>query len=111
MWSVGTILAALVRCRCCCYAAALSLLFFTRLFPLTASAARQIFRREHFFRGRDNEDQLLKIVKVLGTDDFERYLNTYRLFLQTYNDDLLQRYACMHSAFICLCREAPVADG
>ena len=52
----------------------------------------QIFRREHFFRGRDNEDQLLKIVKVLGTDDFERYLTQYRLFFQTYNDDLLQRY-------------------
>ena len=67
------------------------LLFFTRLFPLTASAARQIFRREHFFRGRDNEDQLLKIVKVLGTDDFERYLTAYRLYLQTYNDELLQR--------------------
>ncbi|RPD64081.1 Pkinase-domain-containing protein [Lentinus tigrinus ALCF2SS1-7] len=63
LWSVGTILAAL------------------------------IFRREHFFRGRDNEDQLLKIVKVLGTDDFERYLTTYRLYLQTYNDDLLQSYA------------------
>ncbi|TFK89579.1 kinase-like protein [Polyporus arcularius HHB13444] len=63
LWSVGTILAAL------------------------------IFRREHFFRGRDNEDQLLKIVKVLGTDEFERYLTTYGLYLQTYNDDLLQSYA------------------
>ncbi|RDX50890.1 kinase-like protein [Lentinus brumalis] len=62
LWSVGTILAAL------------------------------IFRREHFFRGRDNEDQLLKIVKVLGTDDFERYLTTYGLYLQTYNDGLLQSY-------------------
>ncbi len=61
--------------------------------PLTANAARQIFRREHFFRGRDNEDQLLKIVKVLGTDEFERYLTTYGLYLQTYNDDLLQRCA------------------
>ena len=58
-----------------------------------------IFRREHFFRGRDNEDQLLKIVKVLGTDDFERYLTQYRLFFQTYNDDLLQRYVfCMSPA-------------
>ena len=29
----------------------------------------QIFRREPLFHGHDNYDQLLKIVKVLGTDD------------------------------------------
>ncbi|KAH9851968.1 kinase-like protein [Lenzites betulinus] len=54
--------------------------------------ASMIFRRENFFRGRDNDDQLLKIVKVLGSDDFERYLATYRLYLQTYDEELLQSY-------------------
>lgn len=32
-----------------------------------------LFRREPFFRGKDNEDQLGKIVSVLGTRDFLPY--------------------------------------
>lgn len=51
----------------------------------------QIFRKEHFFRGRDNEDQLLRILKVLGTDAFERYLEKYGLFIRTDNPGILQR--------------------
>lgn len=52
---------------------------------------QQIFRKEYFFRGRDNEDQLLRILKVLGTDSFERYLEKYGLYIQTDNRALLQR--------------------
>jgi len=63
LWSVGCILAAL------------------------------LFRKEAFFRGRDNEDQLLKIVKVLGTDNFEQYLFTYNLCLVNVNDELVQQHA------------------
>ena len=33
-----------------------------------------IFRREPFFRGKDNRDQLVKIVSVLGTDGLVRFL-------------------------------------
>lgn len=33
-----------------------------------------LFRREPFFRGKDNEDQLGKIVSVLGTRDFLPYV-------------------------------------
>jgi hypothetical protein len=29
----------------------------------------QIFRKEPFFHGHDNADQLVKIAKVLGTDE------------------------------------------
>jgi len=54
--------------------------------------ASMIFRKENFFRGRDNEDQLLRILKVLGTDSFERYLEKYGLFIQTDNRALLQSY-------------------
>ncbi|OBZ73748.1 Casein kinase II subunit alpha [Grifola frondosa] len=54
--------------------------------------ASMIFRKEHFFRGRDNEDQLLKILKVLGTEEFGRYLTTYSLYLQAYNQELVQSY-------------------
>lgn len=83
IWSVGCILASLVH------------------FLLASAKADfldlqhvQIFRREHFFRGRDNEDQLLKILRVLGTDNFEQYLTVYSLFLRTENSDLLYRYVC-----------------
>lgn len=54
--------------------------------------ASMIFRKEHFFRGRDNEDQLLRILKVLGTDAFERYLEKYGLYLQADNAALLESY-------------------
>jgi len=36
-----------------------------------------IFRREPFFRGKDNSDQLVKIVHVLGSDDFFSFVNKY----------------------------------
>jgi len=54
--------------------------------------AAMIFGKEHFFRGRDNEDQLLRIMKVLGTDSFEKYLDKYGLFFNTMNKGLLESY-------------------
>jgi casein kinase II subunit alpha len=36
-----------------------------------------IFRKEPFFRGNDNKDQLVKIAKVLGTDDLDAWLDKY----------------------------------
>ncbi|KAH8104098.1 kinase-like protein [Cristinia sonorae] len=62
------------------------------LWSVGCMLASMIFRKEHFFRGRDNEDQLLRILKVLGTDSFERYLEKYGLFIQTDNRALLQSY-------------------
>jgi len=46
--------------------------------------ASMIFRKEPFFHGHDNYDQLLRIAKVLGTDDLNEYLHKYRIEL----DDL-----------------------
>lgn len=37
----------------------------------------QIFRKEPFFHGHDNYDQLVKITKVLGTEDLYAYLEKY----------------------------------
>lgn len=42
----------------------------------------KIFRREPFFHGHDNEDQLVKIAKVLGTDALYEYLQKYGLVLR-----------------------------
>lgn len=43
--------------------------------------AEMLFRTFPFFRGEDNEDQLLRIVSVLGTDDFVQYLRKYDIHL------------------------------
>ncbi|KAG0669348.1 Casein kinase II subunit alpha [Maudiozyma exigua] len=43
--------------------------------------ASMIFQKEPFFHGTSNTDQLVKIVRVLGTDDFEKYLKKYEIEL------------------------------
>lgn len=40
-----------------------------------------IFEREPFFKGDDNNDQLVKIVRVLGSDKFEKYVDKYEVEL------------------------------
>jgi len=54
--------------------------------------ASMIFRKEHFFRGSDNDDQLLKIMKTLGTERFDLYLKTYSIHYSTDVDNLLVNY-------------------
>ena len=39
--------------------------------------ASLIFRRDPFFRGKDNNDQLVRIVHVLGSADFSAFLQKY----------------------------------
>ncbi|KAJ7188155.1 hypothetical protein C8R46DRAFT_11786 [Mycena filopes] len=51
--------------------------------------ASMIFRKEHFFRGVSNDDQLLKIMKTLGTERFDTYLKTYNIHFETEVDSLL----------------------
>jgi hypothetical protein len=53
---------------------------------------RQIFRKEPFFHGHDNYDQLVKITKVLGTDELYAYLEKYDIDLDAQYDDILGRY-------------------
>ncbi|KAI9345404.1 casein kinase II alpha subunit [Pilaira anomala] len=43
--------------------------------------AGMIFRKEPFFGGTDNYDQLVKIAKVIGTDKLHEYLKKYNLKL------------------------------
>ena len=51
----------------------------------------QIFRKEPFFHGHDNYDQLVKITKVLGTDELYSYLEKYDIELDAQYDDVLGR--------------------
>jgi casein kinase II subunit alpha len=51
--------------------------------------AGMIFRKEPFFHGNDNQDQLVKIAKVLGTDALHAYLDKYEHLLPEHFDGLL----------------------
>lgn len=51
-----------------------------------------IFRKEPFFNGHDNYDQLVKIAKVLGSDDLDAYLAKYGLELDPQLASLVARH-------------------
>jgi casein kinase II subunit alpha len=51
------------------------------LWSLGCMVAGMIFRKEPFFHGHDNYDQLVKIAKVLGTDDLFAYLRSTQPFV------------------------------
>jgi casein kinase II subunit alpha len=51
--------------------------------------AGMMFSREPFFKGADNQDQLVKIAKFIGTEDIMAYCEKYRIVLDTYYDDKL----------------------
>ena len=54
--------------------------------------AGMIFRKEPFFHGHDNYDQLVKIARVLGTEELFAYLDTYDLELDPHFDGILGRH-------------------
>ncbi|PWO00189.1 hypothetical protein FA09DRAFT_328292 [Tilletiopsis washingtonensis] len=62
------------------------------MWSLGCMFASMIFRKEPFFHGHDNYDQLVKICKVLGTDELYTYLEKYDIELDPQYDDILGRY-------------------
>ena len=63
------------------------------LWSLGAMFAGLIFRREPFFYGHDNYDQLVKIARVLGTEDLEAYLEKYGIELDPQLEALVGTHA------------------
>ncbi|KAF7809920.1 casein kinase II subunit alpha-like [Senna tora] len=63
------------------------------LWSLGCMFAGMIFRKEPFFYGHDNYDQLVKIAKVLGTDEMNAYLNKYRIELDPHLAALVGRHS------------------
>lgn len=51
--------------------------------------ASMLFRREPFFHGNDNHDQLVRIVKVLGNAELNAYLIKYNIHLENNFHQLL----------------------
>lgn len=52
------------------------------LWSLGCILAALVFQKDPFFHGKDNNDQLLKIIKILGTDDLFSYMEKYGIRLQ-----------------------------
>ena len=69
----------------------------------------QIFRKEPFFHGHDNQDQLVKIAKVLGTQDLYAYLEKYGLRLDPHLNQTLAQYVAARNKGYAR-RRAPVCD-
>ena len=61
------------------------------MWSLGCMLAGMMFRKEPFFHGHDNYDQLVKITKVLGTDALFEYLDKYDLELDPHFDGIMGR--------------------
>eukprot|EP00316_Scyphosphaera_apsteinii_P020841 CAMPEP_0119309414 /NCGR_PEP_ID=MMETSP1333-20130426/15401_1 /TAXON_ID=418940 /ORGANISM="Scyphosphaera apsteinii, Strain RCC1455" /LENGTH=351 /DNA_ID=CAMNT_0007313381 /DNA_START=10 /DNA_END=1065 /DNA_ORIENTATION=- len=62
------------------------------MWSLGCMFAGMIFRKEPFFHGHDNYDQLVKIARVLGTEELFDYLDKYSLELDPHFDGILGRH-------------------
>ncbi len=58
------------------------------LWSLGCMAAGLVLKKEPFFHGHDNYDQLVKISKVLGTNELFAYLKKYDLTLDSHYDGM-----------------------
>merc|ERR1712178_4483 len=65
----------------------------TDLWSLGCMFAGLIFRKEPFFHGHDNTDQLVRIVRVLGTEELDAYLAKYNMKLGRQFDGVIGRHA------------------
>ena len=53
--------------------------FAVDIWGLGCTFASLIFRRIPFFRGRDNNEMLLRVVSFLGSDDFNKYIQKFSI--------------------------------
>ncbi|KAL3840466.1 hypothetical protein ACJIZ3_025057 [Penstemon smallii] len=63
------------------------------MWSLGCMFAGMIFRKENFFNGRDNQDQLVQIARVLGTEGLNAYLHKYELELDPQLEALVGRHS------------------
>ena len=63
------------------------------MWSLGCMLASMIFRKEPFFHGHDNYDQLVRIAKVLGTEELYEYLDKYQIELDPRFSDILGRHS------------------
>jgi len=62
------------------------------MWSLGVVLAGLIFKKEFFFKGDSDDDQLLKIMAVLGTEDLNEYISTYDIKLNPKIRRLVESY-------------------
>jgi casein kinase II subunit alpha len=70
------------------------------VWSLGCTMAGMIFKVDPFFKGSDNNDQMIKIAKVMGTDDLYNYVRKYKInippqiakFLKSYPPQYLEEF-------------------
>lgn len=62
------------------------------VWSLGCTFATMIFRIDPFFKGSDNNDQLVKIAKVMGTDGLREYLRKYKINLPSAISKIMKQY-------------------
>lgn len=71
------------------------------IWSLGVMMAGMIFKKEPFFKGNDNYDQLDQITKVLGTEELYGYLSKYNIQLEPALDRILgNHHSIKLSSFI-----------
>lgn len=63
------------------------------MWSLGCMFASMIFRKEPFFHGHDNYDQLVRIAKVLGTEELYEYVEKYQIEMDARFNDILGRHS------------------
>lgn len=63
------------------------------MWSLGCMFASMIFKKEPFFHGHDNYDQLVRISKVLGTDELFEYIDKYQIVLDPRFNSILGRHS------------------
>ncbi|PAA63986.1 hypothetical protein BOX15_Mlig012402g1, partial [Macrostomum lignano] len=63
------------------------------MWSLGCMFASMIFKKEPFFHGHDNYDQLVRIAKVLGTDELFAYIRKYQMALDARFNDILAKHS------------------
>lgn len=62
------------------------------MWSLGCTMAGMMLKVDPFFKGSDNEDQLVKIAQVMGTDDLVEYMKKYKLSLPSKLSQKMKRY-------------------
>jgi len=62
------------------------------IWSVGCTLAEIIFNKVPFFKGKDNLDQLMKIAKVLGTQDLNNYIEKYKLKIDPQYNKILGNY-------------------
>ena len=58
--------------------------------------AGMIFRMDPFFKGSDNNDQLVRIAKVMGTEELYNYIRKYKISMPAPIAKIMKSYPAQH---------------